>query len=64
MIIIIIIMIMIMIMLVLTYITHNYYILIYYIITQMGRSPLDWACILRRHEVLEMLERKEMKLRK
>ena len=34
---------MIIIMLISTHITHNYYILIYYIITQWGRSPLDLA---------------------
>ena len=28
-------------------ITYNYYILIYYIITQFGFSPLYWACHLQ-----------------
>ena len=52
---------MIIIMLVITYITHSYYILIYYIITQWGRSPLDLA---HKYEVVEILEREEKKLRK
>ena len=55
---------MIIIMLVITYTTHNYYILIYYIITQLGYSPLDWARIFNEHKVIEILEREEKKLRK
>ena len=51
-------------MLVITYITHNYYILIYYIITQRGYSPLDRARLYGNHEVVETLEREEKKLRK
>ena len=57
-------MIMIIIMLVITYVTHNYYILIYYIITQGGYSPLDWARIFNQYKVVEILEREEKKLRK
>ena len=55
---------MIIIMVVITYITHNYYILIYYIITQRGRSPLDLARQYGKHEVVKILERGEKKLRK
>ena len=60
-------------MLVITYITHNYYIFIYYIITQGGHSPLDLACnppyyVLvpedRKRKVIEILEREEKKFRK
>ena len=52
---------------------HNYYILIYYIITQDERSPLDmalnppyYACVPedRKRKVIEILEREEKKLRK
>ena len=45
-------------MLVITYITHNYYILIYYIITQLGRSPLKLARIWNKHEVVKILKEK------
>ena len=55
---------MIIIMLVITYITHNYYILIYYIITQLGYSPLDLARISNKHEVVKIFERGQKKLRK
>ena len=60
---------MIIIMLVITYITHNYYIIIYYIITQRGDSPLDCARNApswfmskdRKRKVIEILEREEKK---
>ena len=52
---------MILILIISCYITHSYYILIYYIITQWGRSPLDLA---HKYEVVEILEREEKKLRK
>ena len=52
---------MIIIMLVITYITHNYYILIYYITTQLGYSLLDWARIFNEYKVVEILEREEGK---
>ena len=55
---------MIIIMLVISYITHSYYILYYYIITQDGYSPLDWARICGRHIVVKILEKEEKKLRK
>ena len=59
---------MIIIMLVITYITHNYYILIYYIISQDGCSPLDRArnpsfhvSEDRKRKVIEILDREEKK---
>ena len=62
---------MIIIILVSTHITHNYYILIYYIITQWGRSPLDLACGPNLHvpeycirKVIEILKKEEKKLKK
>ena len=64
---------MIIIMSVITYITHNYYILIYYIITQWGHSPLDLARNpppylhipeYRKRNVIKILKREEKKLRK
>ena len=42
-------------MLVITNIAHNYYILIYYIISQGGYSPLDLARMFIRLEVVEIL---------
>ena len=52
-------------------ITHNYYILIYYIITQWGRSPLDRARNPNSHvpeyckqNVIEILKKEEKKLKK
>ena len=66
-------MVIIIIMLVITYITHSYYILIYYIITQWGHSPLYLAYNPssylyvpedRKRKVIKMLEREEKKLRK
>ena len=56
-------------MIIITYITHNNYILIYYIITQFGYSPLDMArnapsCRMskdRKQKLIEILEREEKK---
>ena len=58
---------------IMTYITHNRYniILIYYIIKQWGRSPVDlvrgeplWMATAGERKVIEILEREEKKLRK
>ena len=56
---------MIIIMLVITYVLHNYYIiLVNYIITQLERSPLDLARSYSKYKVVKILEREEKKLRK